>query len=405
MAYVLGTETFMAYTDTPIHRIVSVIPSSTTTPKQVELCTGTSVDYMGVSVTTAKAGELVSIKPFNEAGTYEVQASASIVSGNKVYISTSGRIDDVFSDAYIGRALNSASAGEIVQVVREEGYNDVLASDVIVIDSGGFFAGDNAEDVLQEIGQKDVDQDAEIAAIQLDIQDLQAFDSNLTGSQVALEDTGNFYTTDNVEAALAQVGDTLYTAHVTDEFTTLYHARRTSGGWPINSANLGGVLYGPPPVDPAHPEIQLNQFFLVANDRGAYYGSPMMQMRADSVINANDQFAVTFRPRYRLAYTEVDTCVVKLYYTNFNLSTFMTFNARVSCIGPAGELYATPYSTGNALNAQETYGYIEVADFPATGLTFSPSEITVFLRFDVVTQLTNNVNLYGIGFEYPAHIH
>ena len=96
--------------------------------RRVKLLTGGSVDYadaddpgFGVTVSDAKAGDGVSVLPYNNAGTLQVETIAALDIAEVVYSAADGKISDlpVSAGTYykIGFAEEAASAsGDVIEV-------------------------------------------------------------------------------------------------------------------------------------------------------------------------------------------------------------------------------------------------------------------------------------------------
>jgi len=386
MAYVSGSQTFTAYTDLAINRIVRLVTGSATTPREVQYAATAAKDMLGVTLTSAKAGDLITVKPFNSEGSYEIETNGNIGNGNYVYgTSTGGYINDELTDLYIGRASHSATAGQIVTVIYGEKEPSIEADEVLITDAGGYYTSDNVEGALQEVGLKNATQDS-------DISDLQDFDANLTGSQVALVDSGNYYTTDNVEAAFTQLGNHLYDTHLTSDFVSFDHAKRVNlNGSPMSIANFGGIMSS----DGGILHLAYNSVAI---------GTHVVRLANGTPSGTTDQMILTYRPPKRLDYTDVTACLVKLWYTNPHPSDYVTFKGRSSCTGK-GLYYNNPLITNSTLTNRPTLGSLVINDFNASSLTFHPEQISFYLEFTVVTSLTTDIYLYGVEFEYPAILH
>ena len=86
-----------------------------------------SQQHDGVCNTAAASGAVTAMDPSNRSGTFWIEASTSITAGNVVYAAASGMIASS-GTLILGRALNSASANEIVEVlpVAQWGNGSVL---------------------------------------------------------------------------------------------------------------------------------------------------------------------------------------------------------------------------------------------------------------------------------------
>lgn len=186
-----GQTTFRAATDLAKFRLVRAKAGSLTVPVEVEYTDNTIV--MGVTDESARAGELVSIRPLNLEGTYEFEVviDSAIEQGTPLFIADdgTGRATDKDTGNFVGQAINAAT------------------TDGQIIEAGGVVGG---------IGSG-------------------------AAEDVSILDSGAYYTDSNVEGALAQLGRTVV-GEVEVNQSVLYCLRTDSLFNPLNVANIGGVL-------------------------------------------------------------------------------------------------------------------------------------------------------------------
>jgi len=155
MSKTVGVKTYTAYQDMDVNRVVVLVDSSTTTPMEANYAGPGATQLLGVTVTAAQAGEVISVRPFDYNGTFSIQGAGTISKGNNVYVSVDGKINDELQVAHVGRALTDGLTNETVEVscfIRDASDHVVPASSVIITDAGGYYTSDNAEGALQEIG-------------------------------------------------------------------------------------------------------------------------------------------------------------------------------------------------------------------------------------------------------------
>lgn len=192
IGYTRGQTTFTAAEDLEKHRLVRVKSGSATTPVEVEYTDSGIV--MGVTDESAKQGELVSIKPLNIEGTYEFEAAtgSSISVGDAVFINTDtrdGRVTDTNTGYYVGQSADTAVANEIFEV-------------------GG---------VVGVIGAADA-------------------------GDVEISDPFDYFTSDNVEGALGELGNTLNATGIQARQSILYTLKTDSSYDPLGTAENGGII-------------------------------------------------------------------------------------------------------------------------------------------------------------------
>ena len=134
----------------------------------------------------------------------------------------------------IGVSPNGCFSSTNVQDALEEicadggGGGPTTADQVSITDAGGYYASDNVEGALQEVG--------------LDLQDLNDAFSNLTASEVAVVDAGGYFVSDNVEGALQEVGLSLQDINAALGDITASEVSISDAGGYFTSTDVEGAL-------------------------------------------------------------------------------------------------------------------------------------------------------------------
>lgn len=156
IGYTRGQTTFTAAEELEKHRLVRVKAGSITSPVEVEYTDSGFV--MGVTDEPAEAGELVSIRPLNLEGTYEfTSASDTIAVGSPLFVNTDardGRVTDTDTGYFVGQATEAGTENEVIEVGGVVGVIGAGAAEDISIDDSVFnyFTSDNVNGALQELG-------------------------------------------------------------------------------------------------------------------------------------------------------------------------------------------------------------------------------------------------------------
>lgn len=385
MAYTTGTNTYTAYEDIPANVVVVLRGSSDKSPMEVELASNDSPQLLGVSVTAASEGDLVTIQPFDSNGTYQIKSAGTIAKGSSVYVysSNDGTINDEVRTAFVGKALNSGVVNELITVafvMRDVSDHTINASDVDITDAGGYFVSDNVEGALQEIGETSELHGAAIGENTGYIGDLQDFDSNLTASQVALVDAGGHYTGTEVEAALAAVGTGLDSYRVAD-WQQFENTRFGAGGG--NPPTATGALIG----------SSTSGFKYVLN--GAYYGN----YRLESSTGTFTVYLVnTYRPTYKVILSAGEPFETDISYYGAFTTGSAQVTSRITVCDDYNAKYSTPY-TAHPILSSATPLSLALTDINAGDTALNFRYITVFMRFDF-TSIDVPITLEGFRHQY-----
>lgn len=371
MAYTEGTVTYTANEDLQKHRVVRVVASSTTDPIGVTLASTTTTDCIGITETSAKAGELVSVRPFDDNGTYQIQSAGAIAKGSLVYIGDGdGRINDEEKAMVIGRALSDGATGQLVTVAMlHQEDTEVAAEDVTVEDAGDYFTGTNVEDVLQEVGE---------------------FEDNLTASQVAIVDSAGLYTATDVEGALEEIADAAAGYKAVEDFFTMDMAMQATGGG--NPATAAGRLIG---------STSSNDLFRELYGTG-YYG--MSRVSLSSVVTGASRTTYMYLPmqlRYRAEHVQPLPLTVELLHDGnytFAPGGSLSIQGRTMLIGSNYVLEDTYASKTVPPVATKTYA--TMAQFDLDTVAQPIDYVHLFLRFDYQDMQTDPLKMYGCRVQY-----
>ena len=350
-----GVRTFYASEDMPKGSVVSLVSSSSTTPMEVSLTTATQNEYAGVTETSALAGELVSVRPFDLNGTYEILSTGAIALGAKVYVdpnNNDGRINDIESDAFIGRAVTIGTAvNQLITVLcqKEDKVSTLPASDISIVDAGGYYTATDVEGALQETGDS-----------------IQTIDTSLFGSKPRF-----------------------------DWITADYAKRTEYNGTPLGTADLGGVIT----ADSDIPNARFFHYVLV----GSEYGSYPLQWPSGVGIAGNSDQIFTYVPiKFKMDHTGIANPL--LTYQNGNPTGYLNYQYNVIFHSADREIYQTGFSASAPLEQQYVIGSYEFCTIDLTNITFDVQSITIFLKFRMVTQLTEHFTIYGTGIRYPGTV-
>ena len=147
-----GPKTFTAYGAVLAYRRVKIKSGTVTVPPQVEYA-GAGEQGIGVAITNAATGELVTVALSNHDGSFLGTAADSFSASATLYGGASGKISDSSAGSAIGVALEAAGAdGDIVAWVPFTVLSTTAAS-VSIADAGLFTLTATVEAALQEIYQ------------------------------------------------------------------------------------------------------------------------------------------------------------------------------------------------------------------------------------------------------------
>lgn len=357
--YSTGIQTYLAYGDIAINRLVKIRVGSTTTPVEVELTDTDTV--IGVTQSAAKSGELITVKPIYEDGTILIEASGVVAKGNKVYVSTFGRINDEVTAFPIGMALDaSAAIGTSIPIALTKIADGTIeAADVTIEDAGDYYTSNNVEGALQEVGS--------------DI-------TNLTASQVAIVDAGGHYTATDTEGALAELGVGLDTEHL--------------GEWcQFENARFGAVGGDPPDNDNALISGNTSGFHYVLNE--AYYGNYHLLSDTGSFT---EYLVVPFKPVRKVILAPGQHFEVDLSYVCPYTTGTITVTTKVTVCDDYNNKFATPYEEKTVLSISDP-GSLELVSIASTDTSLNFRYITIFMKF-VCVNTDVPLRLDGMRMQY-----
>lgn len=157
MSFVNGIKTFYAGEALAARRRVKIdtsSPATVTDPPEV-VYADAGEDYIGVTEYAAASGELVAVKLVNAPGTFEIccDIGSAIARGTVLYGAADGKISDTSSGSAQGIALQAGAAdGDIIEVALWS-VKSTTAATVSVADSGTFTDAATVEAALAEIYQ------------------------------------------------------------------------------------------------------------------------------------------------------------------------------------------------------------------------------------------------------------
>jgi len=362
MPYTTGAKTYTAYEDMPKHRIV-VLRNSSTDPFEVELANQDSEHLFGVTLTAAKAGELISVRPFDNDGTFEIESAGTIAHGSRVYVyDGTGRVNDEVRVPIVGRALNSATVGQVVTVALTKDMVYTLpAEDITIEDTGDHYTSDNVEGALQEVGTS-----------------IDTIESDIT----------------TIESTLTDLQDTKTIIEWFD-FDDAVSAAGGGNGSPASS-RLIPILSEY--ADPTGADAGK----LYRQDLGSgYYGATYIRNIASGSLDTRDYYmSMNIRPRHKIH--TAGAISFRLYASQESTAGSTHFHHRVTARGTASSFDVTPYSI-IYLSGQSSAGWHTGVSFTAGQLSFDPSSFMVFMRIES-DGTTNTTSFYGLEMTYETDI-
>jgi hypothetical protein len=145
-----GYATFLANGAVTNKAHVKFSAGTVTDPPQVELA-GLGEYGIGIAQFAVATGELVTVKLWNDSGTFECMAAKVIAEAAVVYAAASGKVSDASSGSALGFAKQAASGnGSLIEIVRYPVVSTTAAT-VSIADSGNIITGVTAEAALAEI--------------------------------------------------------------------------------------------------------------------------------------------------------------------------------------------------------------------------------------------------------------
>jgi hypothetical protein len=143
-------RTFIATAAIEPNRRVKLSTGTVTSPPSVEYA-GAGEYGVGISLTRAALGEMVSVKLWNDPGTFQIEANGAIAEAADLYGTANGRVDDVGTGTVQFVALQAASgAGSVIECSINP-YLATAAGSVSIADAGGIITGTTVEAALAEI--------------------------------------------------------------------------------------------------------------------------------------------------------------------------------------------------------------------------------------------------------------
>lgn len=372
MAYTEGVKTYTAYEDIPAHRVVVFKSASSTNPLEVQRAHNNSKHLVGVSVTSAKAGELISINPFSGSTTYEIESAGNFSAGDSLYIYTTnhGTVDNTVTETYIGTALEDGSAYQVCRVAIDPMLESINASEVYIEDSGDYYTSVTVEGALQEVGE--------------------ALEGDKPASEISIVDAGGYYDETNVEGALQDIGGTSITPVAVEEFFTMdttYYGH--SGGHPADHDEERYI-----PNDGPFLRRKLN---------GSRYGASYIQIQAVDTTEVETYYMQSMLRLKHKPYgltPGLDDITIELLHLGEYTADSITVTRRVTLIGMDDEGTETAYSTV-VIPQAATKSYMTLAEWDLSTITQDISDIQVFVKFEI-DSLYAPIDFYGYKVSYKT---
>jgi len=144
------TKTFKAGEALSERRLVKIESGTVTDPPEV-VYAGAGEDAIGVTEHQAAAGDPVSVRLLNDAGTFEIEClvDAAISRGTLLYAGASGMVTDASSGSVVGVALEAGEDNAHIEVAIDN-RKPTTAAGTTITDSGNKFSGSTVEAALQE---------------------------------------------------------------------------------------------------------------------------------------------------------------------------------------------------------------------------------------------------------------
>jgi hypothetical protein len=145
-------RSFIATAAIEPNRRVKLSAGTVTSPPSVEYA-GAGEYGVGISLTRAALGAMVTVKLWNDGGTFQVEANGAIAEAANLYGTANGRVDDAGTGTVQFVALQAASgAGSVIEVTINP-YLATAAGSVSIADAGSLITGATVEAALAEIMQ------------------------------------------------------------------------------------------------------------------------------------------------------------------------------------------------------------------------------------------------------------
>lgn len=148
-----GKKTFISGEALAAFRRVKLKSGTVTTPPEV-VYADAGEDFIGVTEFATLINEDTTIKLGNNSGTFEIECtiSAAIARGTVLYGAADGKVSDASSGTAQGIAIEAAAEGQVIEVAPWN-VKSTTAGTVSIADAGGFTAQTTVEAALAEIYQ------------------------------------------------------------------------------------------------------------------------------------------------------------------------------------------------------------------------------------------------------------
>lgn len=148
-----GIKTFVAGEALEAHRRVKIKNATTTTPPEV-VYADAGEDYIGVTEYAVLITENVAVRLSNYPGTFEIECTvdSAIARGTVLYGANDGKVSDASSGTAQGISMEAAAEGQVIEVAPWN-VKATTAATVSILDSGGFTSQATVEAALAEIYQ------------------------------------------------------------------------------------------------------------------------------------------------------------------------------------------------------------------------------------------------------------
>jgi hypothetical protein len=145
-------RSFIATAAIEPNRRVKLSAGTVTSPPSVEYA-GAGEYGIGISLTRAALGAMVTVKLWNDGGTFQIEANGAIAEAANLYGTANGRVDDAGTGTVQFAALQAASgAGSVIECTINP-YLATAAGSVSIADTGNLITGATVEAALAEIMQ------------------------------------------------------------------------------------------------------------------------------------------------------------------------------------------------------------------------------------------------------------
>ncbi len=152
MPYNDDPKTYKAGEALLVNRRVKVESGTVTDPPEV-VYADAGEQHIGVTMIGADDGDMITVRPINYNGTYQVVAADAFAVGATLYGAADGKVSDTSSGTAIGIAITVASGDGIVAEMQQFVIASTTAANVSIADSGGFTTAATVEAAIQEIYQ------------------------------------------------------------------------------------------------------------------------------------------------------------------------------------------------------------------------------------------------------------